>query len=635
MIKKLILAGQLVRNMGLRYTLFRAQYELKKRFLTPKSYVLTKRFNELKTGELKTFKSRLVGLFVRRGTNITPKKPSNIIQSHFHNIQNRQVNFFRHEWRSLDQSHPWHRNPDSAYLYPAELHWSKIADYSTAQGDIKYVWERARFTHLLDIIRHDYHFEQDHAKEVFDEIADWILANPSEMGPHYRCSQEISLRLMHWLMAITYYKDSTFFTEAFWLRFERSVYEQLTHVYDNINFSRIAVRNNHALTESLMLYIGASLFPHFPKAAAMKRDGKKYFEEEIAYQIYPDGSYLQFSNNYHRVVTQLLSIAISFAECQGDRWSDTLYARAAASLKFLQVQCDSTTGHLPNYGNNDGALFFPLSDASYRDYRPSLQALHIALYKQEFYPVECSEEAAWLCNRNGAPFLSKDASRLNGLHQFKTSQGGYLSYRDEESYSFLKCCSYKDRPAQADNLHLDLWYSGENIIRDNGSYKYNADPASLRYFMGTASHNTVQLGTFDQMLKGGRFIWYYWNKQAKLACAEDETSIVMNASVEVYAHLKKGIRHTRIVRKMKGRVEWLVEDSFNERAGQALHQRWHIAPDFLTRFEITAVDGNGIALTYTVEDCFYSSHYGEKEPSKCIIFTSETNSIATRIALKQ
>ena len=42
-----------------------------------------------------------------------------------------------------------------------------------------------------------------------------------------------------------------------------SIYWQLHHVYHNINFSRISVRNNHAITECLMLYLSGKLFPFF------------------------------------------------------------------------------------------------------------------------------------------------------------------------------------------------------------------------------------------------------------------------------------------------------------------------------------------------------------------------------------
>lgn len=633
--QKLFLIAQLIRNMGARYALFRLQYEAKRRFLPFKLYAPTYSNLSLKTSYKNWLKHNPTKVFVTRGTlNLTPTK-SEIIRTHYEKIKNGSVFFFRSEWKAINPANPWHQNPDSGFVYDKTTHWSKIADYSAAQGDIKYVWERARFTHLLDIIRHDYHFNETHAQEVLNEISDWIDNNPSELGPHYRCSQEISLRLLHWLMTMNYYEGDEQITAAFWEKFENSVYKQLMHVYHNINFSRIAVRNNHALSESLMLYIGGSLFPHFPKAAKIKAAGKRYFEEEIAYQIYADGSYLQYSNNYHRVVIQLLSIAISFAERNQERWSDSLYQRAALSLEFLQAQCDPQNGELPNYGSNDGALFFPLSDTSYRDYRPALNALHQALYKTSLYTEEAIlEEAYWLCNFTNGALLPKKKSETSGLKTYSTTQGGYAMYRDEDSFSFLKCAGYKDRPAQADNLHFDLWYKGKNILRDNGSYKYNASKEDISYFMGTASHNTVQLGPFDQMLKGGRFIWYYWNQDAKISAFERPNEIVLEGKVNVFGHVKKGIYHSRKIAKTKGKAEWLIEDEFNETNHQPLHQRWHIHPDFTNEFDISAVDQNGTALKAEIADAFYSSYYGLKEQSKCIIFTSETKKIITRIALK-
>lgn len=635
MIQKLFLIGQLLRNMGLRYTLFRLQYEAKRVFLPVKLYAPTYSKLEQKTQYKNWLKHNSVKLFVTRGTFSIERNKSELIRTHYENIQNGGLCFFRNDWKQINPQNPWHQNPDSGFVYNNKTHWSKIADYSTTQGDIKYVWERARFTHLLDIIRHDYHFHENHAKEVFDEIKDWILNNPSELGPHYRCSQEISLRLIHWLMALNYYEADENITDEFWDKFEESVYAQFMHVYHNIQFSRIAVRNNHALTESLLLYITASLFPHFPNAAKIKAQGKRFFEEEIAYQIYPDGTYLQYSNNYHRVVIQLLTLAISFAERQQEKWSDTVYNRAALSLEFLNSQCEASTGELPNYGSNDGALFFPLSNTAYRDFRPALNALHQALYKEPLFSVkEVQEEASWLCNFNNQAILPKREFKRSGLKLFTSLQGGYAMYRDEESFTFLNACAYKDRPAQADNLHLDIWYKGENILRDNGSYKYNASKEDIRYFMGTASHNTVQLGSHDQMLKGGRFIWYYWSKKAVLNTEEENDFICLKGTVNVYRQLKKGIHHTRKVTKWKTKTEWLVEDFFNDTCNLAMHQRWHVSPDGINNLEITAVDANDKVLTPQIEDCFYSQHYGQKEPSKCIIFTSETNKIITRITLK-
>ena len=102
-----------------------------------------------------------------------------------------------------------------------------------------------------------------------------------------------------------------------------------------------------------------------------------------AYQIYEDGTYLQFSNNYHRVVVQLLTWAIKVAELNNERFIPIVYQRAEKSLDFLYNSMDLDSGYLPNYGSNDGALFFKLNSIDYRDYRPQLQPLAYILGKEK------------------------------------------------------------------------------------------------------------------------------------------------------------------------------------------------------------------------------------------------------------
>ena len=115
-----------------------------------------------------------------------------------------------------------------------------------------------------------------------------------------------------------------------------SIYWQIHHVYKNINFSRISVRNNHAITETLMLFLSGKLFPFFPNIKLWSKKGKSWFEKEIEYQIYSDGSHLQYSMNYHRVVIQLLTIGIKLSEINKDKFNEKVYEKAKKSLEFLQ-----------------------------------------------------------------------------------------------------------------------------------------------------------------------------------------------------------------------------------------------------------------------------------------------------------
>src|SRR5690606_16690143 len=129
----------------------------------------------------------------------------------------------------------------------------------------------------------------------------------------------------------------------------------------------------------LTLYLAGLFFPTNQDVVTWSEKGKKWFEDEIAYQRYEDGTFLQFSMNYHRVVVQLLTWAVRLSELNKKELSPIVYHRAKASLKFLRICMDDVTGWLPNYGANDGALFFKMSEAHYRDYRPQLKALAGAL----------------------------------------------------------------------------------------------------------------------------------------------------------------------------------------------------------------------------------------------------------------
>lgn len=546
-------------------------------------------------------------------------------------IRENRFLYFNDQWRAASD---WHTNPENGLTYKKNTHWSKTPTLSRQAGDIKYVWDKSRFCFLFDLLRSDFHFEKDQSKLVFELIEDWIDQNPVNRGPNWICGQEISLRVINWISALHYYKNSETLSPALFRKISQSIYDQVRHVAANIHFARSVVRNNHALTETLALYIVGTYFPHFPESKEWKRNGKKWFGQEIAYQIYPDGRFLQFSMNYHRVVVQLLTLAITFAELNGDKWADVVYDRARKSLYFLRSCQDDITGWLPNYGNNDGALFFPLTECHFRDFRPQLEALGNALgIDLNFEKGLWSEETAWFS-------IKKTDQNLLETFEPKSlmcfEHGGYYVIRDNKTLTLLRCGAYKNRPLQADNLHLDIWVNGVNLLRDAGSYSYNADERCTRYFSGTASHNTVMLGDFDQMKKGPRFIWFNWIKKAKATINEADDFYSIDAEFEGFYELGKDIRHHRRVIKSKKKSHWLIEDRIENLPGHLpIHQIWHPYADFLEHYHITAEDIEGHEIGYEETEGWYAETYGRKVRCSRLVFSSFGNCIRTVIEEKQ
>lgn len=616
--------------MGWRYVSFRGWFEISKRagFLKSRFPVEPKFKIYVSLEEWKKLPIRF--FFDSREALFFPKNPSPILKEKIERLRAGEFQFFNADYKKLGTDYDWIKNPDSGHVYDIKKHWLDINDFSEAAGDIKFVWEKSRFSYLCTIIRYDYHFDEDCSEWVFSEIENWIDRNPINQGPNYKCSQEISLRLLNWIFALYYYKNSSALTEERFAKIMHVAYWQLHHVRQNIHFSRIAVRNNHAITETMMLYLGGIFFPFFPNSKNWSAEGLNWLEEEVAYQVYEDGTFLQFSHNYHRVLVQLLTFSLFMSELNSRKLSKTFHTRAEKTLDYL-YQCQiEENGHLSNYGANDGALFFPLNDCEYRDYRPQLNALAYFFNRKDLYEKgKWTEDRFWFANSiDSKPYRAKNFSR-KAIKTFP--KGGYFVARDEDTLTFIRCGNHKDRPSHADNLHLDIWYKGKNYLRDSGTYKYNTDPETLNFFIGTKGHNTVMLGDQNQMKKGARFIWFHWTQADSGSLKETPEETIFEGSINAFRQIDGDITHKRIVRKTRGKAEWKILDTINRKTDLPLRQIWNLHPDFFNVFEIDAIDENSNLIEKTRVDHFYSSEYGVKEISPAIIFETKGNTIRTTI----
>lgn len=617
--------------MGLRYMHFRLVHEVSKRmgWLAKRFPVDPPKVVSISLANWKLAKSKWI--WGNRQSIRIPRYLSPQLAESARNILKGKLLLFNSIPYQFSKPEDWVIHPETGFHYDNHKHWTEIPDLNPVMGDIKYVWEKSRFSYLHPVLRYDHHFEEDNSNWVFNEMESWIGQNPINCGPNYRCSQEISLRCFNWMGALTFYIDSEHLTEEKWQLFMHHMHWQLHHVWENIQFSRIAVRNNHAITETLALYVFGTLFPQWPNAATWKTMGKKWLEQEIEYQIYPDGTYLQFSMNYHRVVVQLLTLAIRFAEVNGERFSDMVYQRAHQSLRFLRSCQDPSTGFLPNYGYNDGALFFQFTDRPYRHYSSQLNAMEAAL-TGKIQSTEDLEEAHWF-GFAASPYIEENPETEEELQVF--GAGGYAAVKEVDTLTFIRCGRHEDRPAQADNLNLDLWYDGENLIRDAGSYKYNAAEADIRFFVGSRSHNVVMLNGEDQMQKGPRFVWLHWSQAISLSAREEADHWKLAGEIMAFRQLGRNIVHRREVLKTKDKPYWEIHDRLSGlKKNDSLELLWHPSLYCMEHFSILVEDEAGNLVEPTIEMGWYSSLYGTKEEAPFLVFKSQSSKLKTVIQPK-
>ena len=631
MLKKLTTYLKLTQQMGFRYMVFRAWYELQK-----KTGLLQRKFptvtNEVILPTLKEWKINQKSFFQCNLENLAKLDTDEfeILKRRVARFKEGEIELFGGKAYQVPLEE-WNLNPLTGFKYSNTLHWSKISEFTKEAGDIKYVWEKARFSWVYSFIRYDQYSSQDSSKFVFDTIWSFIDNNPINQGPNYICSQEISLRVLNWTFALYYYKDSMALDQNIFDKIMESINAQITHVYSNINFSRIAVRNNHAITETLTLFLIGLLFPFLPEAKTWKTKGKKWFEEEIEYQIYEDGSYLQYSMNYHRVVVQLLNWAITLSENNGENLAPIVYSRAKKTVEFLEGCQDSISGQLPHYGANDGALFFPFNSLIYRNYRPQLNALKTSLRMPLEDAEGMLEDCFWLGLK---PQIEKSitnqqinkSTKRTISNQF--TSGGYYVNKDASSLTFIRCGSHKSRPSQADNLHLDIWVNGQNILRDSGTYLYNGNTEEVGYYNSTKAHNVVQIENEDQMRRGARFIWFDWTQAIHANVEETEVYWCFNGTIKAFNSLEV----KRKVTKHKHNLVWEIEDEIlGKPKGKLMHQNWH--PNFSKELNvsISCKDANGDSAYSNETDGWYAPNYGESIKSPILTFSTKGNYLCTRI----
>lgn len=543
-----------------------------------------------------------------------------------------EFRYFSSEWRTLGNPPDWFQGVKPGSRWPSDKHWSRLADLSPELGDIKYVWEPSRFGFVFGLVRAwAATGDQRYPEAFWLLVEDWLDSNQPELGPHWRCAQEMSLRAMAWTFGLYAFRDCPSSTRARVARLIKNVWYHAVHV-EKLNWYAVeCVRNNHAVSEAVGLFTVGTLFPFLPGAKRWQLHGKEGLARELSWQIYEDGAYVQHSMNYARFVVQLCTWAIRLADVNKVSLPETVGSSAKRLLHFMVALQDQATGRVPNYGSNDGALIFPLTTCGYLDYRPALGALSQAVGEGRLYATgPWDEEAAWFC---GPALLAKNPEAAT-IEKRSTAfpQGGYFVLRGTQTHGMIRCATYRHRPAQADMLHLDAWYFGRNVLVDPGTYSYNAQPSWSGHFAGTASHNTVVVNGTDQMRKGSRFMWHNWTKSRVLSSIESGGCTLFAGEHSAYApvtHRRTVLLENEtylILDELRGgsvedryRLHWLLNDFPLDQLpdGAVIKVPGH--EDSPLRVAVLLHQDERIDVVRAREDGeprgWQSLHYGQKSPA--------------------
>ncbi len=450
---------------------------------------------------------------------------------------------------------------DLNLLVPLPLeHWTEIALDPGKAGveDIKFLWEPARFTWVYSLARAYILSEDERYVEAFwREFEAFTDINLPNLGPNWVSGQEVAFRLITFSFAHEVFNKSNPSSPERINRLSMVIADHAARIPPTIAYAR-AQNNNHLLSEAAGLITAGYFLLEHPKAIMWRKQGWHWFKHAIETQIGEDGTYIQHSTNYHRLMLQL---ALWVYSLERDL-PENIQQRLALATSWLAALTDPETGRVPNLGHNDGTYLHPLVSCSYHDHRPVLQAAALAfLGERMFAHGPWDELSIWLGIDDQEKQIGDDQKETPQTLVLTSFPESHILLQNPltQTRAYLRAANFRSRPGHADQLHLDLWWRGLNVAQDAGTYLYNTPPPWDNSLAMTGIHNTVTINDQEQMTHSGRFLWLDWAQAQVLKLNHANNGKTMEAVVQHDGYRRIGLLHRRAV-KCDQSGNWLVKD---------------------------------------------------------------------------
>lgn len=484
-------------------------------------------------------------------------------ESESHDVRNSMPRHFGWSpYDSLTCIPDWHASAISAQkIDDPSLAWWKIPDFKQDQGDIKAIWDYSRFDWTLYFAQSTK--DSSESIEILNRwLADWSEKNPPYRGPNWKCGQEASIRVIRLAIVALILRQIDNRNPAL----ITLIRNHCLRIEPTTEYA-IAQDNNHGTSEGAALFIGGSWLESLGvgEGSSWSRLGRTILEDRVDRLIADDGSFSQYSTNYHRLLLDTLSVSEAWRRAiRAPAFSHRFLDKSARAAEWLDAMIAPETVDVPNIGANDSSQLLTLRGIESRDFQTSVD-FATAVFRNE---ISCESNLI-------APLLScvgiKPSVKPSGRKSRLFDDGGFAVLRRGTTMAVVRYPRFRFRPSDADALHVDLWRNGKNLLRDAGTFSY-ADDRQRQKFSGVAGHNTVQFDDREQMPRLGRFLWGDW-----LTTSERSALEIKDDSVTFAAryHDRFGCSHNRSVSLRERQL--IVQDAVSGFSQRAV-LRWRLSP---------------------------------------------------------
>jgi hypothetical protein len=486
----------------------------------------------------------------------------------------------------------WNFEP-VAGKHAAVQHWKKFNELDGEEtGDKKIIWELNRHAHFFDFgaaywLTGDERF----AAAFVMHLTGWMQQNPVGKSINWMSSLEVGFRVVAWLWALHFFKDSPNLSPAIFADALRFLYAHGLHIEKYL--STFYSPNTHLTGEALALYYLGTLLPELKRARHWRKMGRQILLSELDKQILADGVYFEQSIWYHRYTADFYTHFYILSGLNSEEMLSVEHQKLETKLQLLLdfvLYTQRPDGTSPLIGDDDGGRLLPKAGQPVNDFR-CLLSTGAALFRRGDYKYAAGgvcEETFWLLGANGVADFDRAQAYVPPENAKHFADGGYFAARDNwtpNANYFLfdggRHGALGGGHAHADALSLELAVGGRTTLCDIGTYTYHESIEARNYFRSTAAHNTLTIDGASSSVPEGKFSWAQTTdaqmKEAFSHCRFDFCAARHKGFSRLVSATKQAI-HWRGVLFVRGGY-WILYDSAEIGGQHEYELKFHFAPD--------------------------------------------------------
>lgn len=555
----------------------------------------------------------------------------------------------------------WHFDFKSGYKWPNNKFYM---DYklimSENDSDVKVPWELSRCHHLL-WLGEAYLITKDnkYAKEIIDQIYDWIDKNSLMYSINWTCSMEVAIRSVNWLYAVNMISSSPMLSHSFLEIFYLSLKEHGFFIYNNLEKTFPFSTNHYAANICGLLFLG-QLFKNTSYGNKWWKYGISEFFSEVRTQVLPSGVHFEKSISYHRLMTEMFSYTYLMLKRLNEHIPLDIELIIRNMFDFIGNYI-KPNGHAPLIGDDDNGRFLPFMKYTFSDHRYLLSIATI-IYKDGFFKYKSGKyflDNYFILGRNSL----NEFNHVKKVNYPNKSQpyfdAGFYIVRNNETYLFINNSGLSRYPetsrnnngshTHADLLSFVLVIKNVDVFIDPGTYTYTGSFIDRNEFRSTRKHNTITIDELDQheLSSTDMFGVNQFAIPETFKLNETSTLIKYIGSYSIKRKNNQICYHKRMIILHKTINELIITDIINFVGDHTFEMYFHFAPNFSIlqnegTLKVNLKNMLNINLTFECERKInlhqykdaISSSYGKIINSDCIKVSANFNSlieIKTRI----